>query len=214
MKLRVALGAVVLLGLLGACGPGKFADEATPFSADQPAPTLSSPSPASSAAVFPTAIKIPSIGVNNDHMMQVGLNPDKTLEVPPLNQPLLVGFFRLGPLPGESPMCTFDAGCPGSAVFAGHINGNGMQGAFAKLSKVKVGAIIEIPRSDNKVAVFTVYKVMIFKKAAFPTKDVYGDTPGPEIRVITCGPSDLDTAAGSYREQTVIKAKLKELRPA
>lgn len=217
MKLRAALGAVALLGLLAssACGPGKFADESAPLNVGAPLTSSdAAPAPPSAAGVIPLSIRIPSIGVNNDHMMQIGLNPDKTLEVPPLNQPLLIGWFRLGPLPGDSPMCTFDAGCPGSSVFAGHINGNGQQGAFAKLSKVKVGDIVEVPRSDGKVAVFTIYKVMIFKKANFPTKDVYGDTPSPEIRVITCGPSDLDAKAGSYREQTVLKGKLKELRPA
>ena len=88
-----------------------------------------------------------------------------------------------------------------------------MQGAFAKLSKVKVGDTIEVSRSDGKVAVFTVYKVMIFQKANFPTRDIYGDTTTPELRAITCGPSDLDRAAGSYRQQTVVKARLTSLKP-
>jgi hypothetical protein len=216
VKWRAALGALCLGLLLAGCGgPGKFADETAPLTASDTPPTSSEAAPSSPGAdVTPTAVRIPSIGVNNNEMMQVGLNPDRSLEVPPLSEPTLIGWYRNSPLPGDSPMCTFDAGCPGSSVLLGHINGNGAQGAFAKLSKVKVGSTIEVSRSDGKVAVFTVYKVMIFQKANFPTKDIYGTTSSAELRVITCGPSDLDRAAGSYRQQTVLKAKLKELRPA
>lgn len=217
MKLRAALGAVALLGLLASCGPGKFADESAPLNVGAPL-TSSDAAPAvppSSAGVIPLSIRIPSIGVNNDHMMQIGLNPDKTLEVPPLNQPLLIGWFRLGPLPGDSALCSYTQGCVQSSVMNSHINSDGVQGGFAKLSQLKVGATIEVSRSDGKVAIFTVYKVMIFKKDAFPTRDIYGDGTGAvELRLITCGPNDLDRKAGSYRDQTVIKAKLKELRPA
>lgn len=160
----------------------------------------------------PTAIRIPSIGVNNHQMMQVGLNPDRSLEVPPLSEPLLVGWFKLGPLPGEKSTCSFSAGCPGSSIMGAHVNANGVQGAFAKLAQVKTGAVVEVDRSDGQTAVFKVTRVQIIKKSAFPTKSVYGDTTGPELRLLTCGPGAV--VNGSYLSQTIVYATLTSLKPS
>lgn len=161
--------------------------------------------------VTPTAVRIPSIGVNNNEMMQVGLNPDRSLEVPPYSQPKLIGWFKLGPLPGEKATCSFAAGCPGPAIMNAHINADGVQGAFAKLAQVKPGAVVEVDRSDNRTAVFKVTRVQILKKTVFPTKTAYGDTAGPELRLITCGPGEV--VNGSYLNQTIIYATLTQLKP-
>lgn len=210
MKLRVALGAVVLLGLLGACGPGKFADESGPLQVGgAPLTSSDSPPPPSSAAVIPTGIRIPSVGVNNREFMQVGL-VSKELEVPPLSQPKLVGWFKLGPLPGDSALCSFAEGCVQPAVVLSHVNGNGVQGGFAKLSSVKVGASVEVDRSDGQTAVFKVAKVMVFKKTAFDTKSVYG-AAGPSLVLITCGPGTV--VDGSYLNQTVVVAQRTAMKP-
>ena len=212
-RLRAALGAIALLGLLAGCGAGKFADEPAPLNTSD-APSPSTP-PSSTADVVPLGIRIPAIKVNNRQFMQVGLAPDRSLEVPPVNQPLLTGWYRDSRLPGDGPPegCTFASGCVSSSILIGHVNGDGQQGVFAKLAQLKAGALIEIDRSDGKTAVFKANKTTVFKKAAFPTKSIYGDVTKPEIRLITCGPSDYDAAARSYREQTVTFATLVELKP-
>jgi hypothetical protein len=212
MKLRVALGAVVLLGLLGACGPGKFADESGPLQVGAPLTSSDAPPdapPPSSAAVFPMGIRIPAIGLNNREFMQVGL-VNKELEVPPLSQPKLVGWFRLSPIPGESALCSFAAGCVQPSVIVSHVNGNGVQGGFAKLSQIKVGAMVEVDRSDQKTAVFKVTKVRTFLKTAFDTKGTYGGT-SPSLTMITCGPGQVIN--GSYLNQTVVTADLITVKP-
>jgi hypothetical protein len=142
-------------------------------------------------------------------MMQVGLNPDRSLEVPPLSQPKLIGWFKLGPLPGESALCPFSAGCVQPSVMLSHVNGDGVQGGFAKLSSIKVGATVEVDRSDSRTAVFKVAKIMVFKKTAFDSKSVYG-VAGPALVLITCGPGQVIN--GSYVNQTVIVAKRTELK--
>ena len=207
MKLRAALGVVVLLGLLAGCGgPGKFADEAAPLTASDSAPP---PSVATTADVIPMGIRIPSIGLNNRTFMQVGLVGGE-LEVPPLSQPKLVGWFKLSPVPGDSALCSFEGGCVQPSVLVSHINGNGVAGGFAKLAQVKVGAAVEVDRSDGKTAVFKVTKTKVFSKTQFDTKGIYGGS-GPSLVLITCGPGAV--VGGSYLNQTVVTATLTTIRP-
>jgi hypothetical protein len=53
-----------------------------------------------------------------------------------------------------------------------------------------------VRRRDGTSALFTAYSVDRYDKSAFPTEQVYGDTDGAELRLITCG-GDFDRAAGS-----------------
>ena len=211
MKLRAALGAVLLLGLLGACGPGKFADESAPLNVGAPLTSSDAPPPASSAGVIAMGMRIPSIGLNNHTFMQVGLVGGE-LEVPPLSQPGLVGWYKDSPIPGESALCSFDngKGCVQRTVLGAHINANGVQGAFAKLAQVKVGAIVEVDRSDQKTAVFKVTKTKVFLKTSFPTAEVYGGS-GPSLILLTCGPGAV--VKGSYLNQTAVWADLVTVKP-
>jgi LPXTG-site transpeptidase (sortase) family protein len=194
----------VLLGLLAGCGPGKFADEAAPLTASDSAPP---PSVATTAGVIPMELQIPSIGLDNKTFMQVGLISGGELEVPPLSQPKLIGWFKLSPVPGDSALCSFDSGkgCVQPSVLGAHINANGVSGAFAKLAQVKVGAEVRVLRSDDKTAVFKVTKTKIFSKTAFDTKAVYGGS-GPSLVLLTCGPGAV--VKGSYLNQTAVWATL------
>ena len=45
-----------------------------------------------------------------------------------------------------------------------------------------------------------------YAKDAFPTHEVYGPTPGAELRLITCG-GEFDRAARSYRDNVVVYAR-------
>lgn len=211
----------MLLGLLAGCGgPGKFADETAPFSVESPAPSAP---PASTAGVFPMELRIPAIELDNKTFTQVGLNPpdsrgNQSMEVPPLSQPKLVGWFKLGPIPGESALCSFEQKCVQPAVLGAHVNANGVQGAFAHLADKKcktcdykvMGATVEVDRSDGKTAVFKVNKVRVFSKATFDTRAVYGGS-GPSLVLLTCGPGAV--VNGSYLNQTVAWATLVTVKP-
>ena len=64
-------------------------------------------------------------------------------------------------------------------------------------------------REDGRTVVYEVYRVDQFAKDAFPTVDVYGSTPGPELLVITCGGEWNGT---QYTTRVVVIAKRLEVR--
>jgi hypothetical protein len=46
-----------------------------------------------------------------------------------------------------------------------------------------------------------------YAKSVFPTADVYGNTQGPELRLVTCG-GDFDQTSGHYKDNVVVFARL------
>jgi len=51
-------------------------------------------------AAEPTHLTVPAIGVSSD-LLQLGLNPDNTLQVPPLSKNSQAGWYRSSPSPGQ-----------------------------------------------------------------------------------------------------------------
>ena len=148
------------------------------------------------AASAPTEVRIDAIDAASS-LVPLGLNPDRTITVPPVNTPLQASWYRLGPTPGA----------PGPAIILGHVNGNGQDGIFARLNQVKPGDQVKVTRQDGKTAVFTVTKLQQIAKNAFPTVDVYGDTPDAQLRLITCG-GGFDKGKGSYVDSIIAFATL------
>ena len=152
------------------------------------------------AASTPTTVSVPSIGATSS-LMDLGQNPDGSLAVPPLTNPMQAGWYDKSPTPGSL----------GPAVILGHINGNGKAGIFYKLKDVKAGDQVMVARQDGQTAVFTVSHIDTVPKAAFPADQVYGDTPDAQLRLITCG-GIFDPAARSYEANVVVYANLTEVR--
>jgi hypothetical protein len=50
-------------------------------------------------------------------------------------------------------------------------------------------------------------EIRVVPKTDFPTFDVYSNTDGPELRLITCG-GPFDSAARSYLDNIVVFATL------
>lgn len=216
-----ALLAILLAGLaLSGCGSPS---PETPGQ-DQ-LPRYSAPD---AISMQPTGIRIPSIGLKagGDDWQPLGIQgedgvpvtpPGKKgqIEIPPLSQPMKLGWY----CPNKLPKCGAPVpGQMGPATVLGHVNGNGKQGVFAKLAKVKVGDLVEIDRADNVTIAFKIVEVGEPLKANFPTEKVYGDTPTPTLRLITCGGGDnaLETTASgsrSYKNQTIIYADMIDQRP-
>jgi hypothetical protein len=59
--------------------------------------------------------------------------------------------------------------------------------------------------------VFRAYRVATFAKNRFPTRLVYGPTPDPELRLITCG-GPFNPVAHSYADNVVVFARLAAVR--
>lgn len=180
----------VLLGLLAGCA-------GTPQQGTEPpaAPVTSSAQPAPAAE--PEAVDIPRIGAHST-LVPLGLNPDQTIEVPPVTQPLQAGWYRFGPSPGEV----------GPAVILGHVDGNKQKGIFYRLRELAPGDEVTVSRKDGSAVRFAVSRIEQIDKDTFPSDAVYGDTAGPELRLITCGGS-FDHAAHSYRDNIIVFAVLR-----
>ena len=171
-----------------------------PTASGTPKPTT----PLVLAASAPSAITIPSIGVQST-LVQLGLNPDKSIEVPSLDDPdSKAGWYKYSPTPGQI----------GPTVILGHVDSAKYgPGVFFKLGALQPGATVEVTLTDRIVAVFTVDKVVAYPKSAFPSTAVYGTINHPGLRLITCG-GTFDPAAGSYESNIVAYATLTARHPA
>jgi LPXTG-site transpeptidase (sortase) family protein len=146
----------------------------------------------------PVSISVPAIGVRSD-LLTLGLNPDGTLEVPqPGPDYDKAAWFGDSPRPGDV----------GPAVIEGHVDSaaNGPS-VFYRLGDLVVGDRIDVTREDGTVAGFVVDEVRVVPKTDFPTFDVYSNTDGPALRLITCG-GPFDSKARSYLDNIVVFASL------
>jgi sortase (surface protein transpeptidase) len=170
---------------------------ATTSAQDTPVPTdpRATKSPALTAAT-PTQLSIPSIGVNGT-LLKLGLNKDKSVQVPPLTRNAHAGWLRTSPTPGQI----------GPAVILGHVDSKYGPGVFFKLGALKPGATVRITRTDHTVAVFKVDRVVSYPKATFPTLAVYGNTDHAALRLITCG-GKFDPNRQGYQSNIVAYASM------
>jgi hypothetical protein len=178
-----------------------------------PAPMSPAPGPTTAAtarpdgpvlaASEPVRLDIPAIGVGTV-MHPLGLNPDRTVQVPPLTKDSWAGWYRNSPAPGQL----------GPAVILGHIDSARYgPGVFFKLGALRPGDTVSVTRADRTVAVFRVDRVAEFAKDHFPTLDVYGNTDRAALRLITCG-GKFDLSAHSYEDNIVAFASLVSSHPA
>jgi sortase (surface protein transpeptidase) len=130
-------------------------------------------------------------------LMLLGLNADQTVQVPPLSNPMLAGWYSLGPTPGEV----------GASVILGHVDGYSEPGIFFRLRELQPGDRVLVTREDGITAQFQVYHTELAPKADFPTDKVNGDTSRPELRLITCG-GTFDWHSGNYRDNVIVFAAL------
>jgi hypothetical protein len=148
-------------------------------------------------AADPLHLTIPAIGVSSD-LLNLGLNPDSTLEVPPLSRDSRAGWYRGSPAPGQL----------GPSVILGHVDSAEYgAGIFFRLGALRPGDTITVTRADHTAATFRVNRVASYPKDDFPTLDVYGNTDDAELRLITCGGA-FDSAARSYLNNIVVYASL------
>lgn len=181
--------------------PGLGSTQSTTTSGGTTSPTPTSTQLVLAASV-PLSITIPSIGAQST-LLRLGLNPDKSIEVPPLDEPeSRAGWYKYSPTPGQI----------GPTVILGHVDSARHGPAvFFKLGALQPGAAVEVTLTDRMVAVFTVEKVVAYQKSEFPTDAVYGDIDYPGLRLITCG-GTFDAASGSYEGSIVAYAKLTSSR--
>ena len=145
-----------------------------------------------SSSAPPLRVTVPRIGVDST-LVPLALDPAGAL-VPPV-ETALAGWSAQGTRPGAV----------GPAVIAGHVDSYRGPGVFSRLRQVAPGDLVLVDRADGTTLTFVVTRVDHYRKDAFPTARVYGPTPGPELRLITCGGA-FDRSARSYEEDVVVSA--------
>jgi LPXTG-site transpeptidase (sortase) family protein len=144
----------------------------------------------------PVRIRIPAIGVSAP-VMRLGQNAGGSVQVPPLGEHNLAGWYAYGPAPGQR----------GAAVILGHVDSLTGISVFFYLKDLRAGDRIYVTLADGRVAAFAVDGVQKVAKTAFPTALVYGKARYPELRLITCG-GPFDAASGHYLDNIIVYAHL------
>jgi sortase (surface protein transpeptidase) len=222
-RAAIALGAAVLLLAGGATvaavaaqpgGSGGGADTDARGPASTSAPSSSAPTsadPGSGAAgsfqdpaaqsyaappagATPERVQIPSIGVDSG-LEDLGLGAAGELDPPKAWES--AGWYRDGTVPGAV----------GPAVIAGHVDSGSGPAVFVDLAKLAVGDEIQVTLSTGTVETFRVTGSERTPKATFPTSDVYGSTPTPSLRLITCD-GTFDRSTGHYVDNLIVFADL------
>lgn len=162
------------------------------------------PGPSSGAVVaepdvLPLSIQIPKINVRSD-LVDLGLNPDRTIEVPTDFD--VAGWYVNRSVPGNV----------GPGVILGHVDSYTGPAVFFQLGTLVAGDRVQVTRSDGSIAVFAVTSVEQHGKEVgeFPTDRVYGQTDEPTLRLITCGGS-FDRSARSYDDNIIVFAEFVEI---
>jgi sortase (surface protein transpeptidase) len=195
----LAIGGFVVLRALtaGAALPPASAQEipatvgtAVPFPVDPSAVA------APLAPSTPVVIEIPAIGVKAP-IMALGRNSDGTVQVPPLGNHNLAGWYDGSVMPGQD----------GSSVILGHVDNYTGPSVFFGIKNLRPGDEIDVVRADGTVAAFAVDGVQKVAKTLFPASDVYASLPYPGLRLVTCG-GPFDAEAGQYLDNIVVYAHL------
>jgi len=140
----------------------------------------------------PVSLTIPLIGVKTQ-LITLGLTSSGALQVP--SSTSVAGWYTGSPKPGAI----------GSAIIVGHIDSITGPGVFYRLSELRPGDKVYVRRADGTLVEFRVTLVQSYLKDRFPTQAVYGPTPDPELRLITCGGA-FDYATGHYLSNIVVYA--------
>lgn len=138
---------------------------------------------------LPVRLLIPAINVNAN-IQYLGVNSKGEMEVP--NNIVDVGWLKSGALPGEI----------GSAVIAGHLNGNNNElGVFANLDKLKEGDKLYIEDDKDNSTVFIVREKRIYDSGY--ADEVFSANDKAYLNLITCD-GVWDKTKKNYSKRLVI----------
>lgn len=150
--------------------------------------------PSVAPAGSPVRITIPQIGADSG---LEDLHTDATGKLLPPAKPGVAGWYGAGVVPGQV----------GPAIIAGHIDYAAGPGIFERLHELTVGSTVQVTMSTGAVLNFRVTGSTQSAKVAFPTAEVYGITPDPQLRLISCA-GQFDRRTAHYLDNLVVFAVL------
>src|SRR5438876_11041606 len=190
-RLRMCLLAIIVVLALSACNSVSTSEELeTHISHSQNAksqPTVL-PIRKTDAALIPVRLIIPVITINAS-VEWVGTQSNADLATPMHNPWEDVGWYNLGPHPGER----------GSAVIDGHLDRpSGYPAVFWRLRDMHISDDILVLNSAGKMFHFHVARIALYTPQAAPIQDIFGNKGGTYLNLITCAgdwiPSQHQTA--------------------
>jgi sortase (surface protein transpeptidase) len=202
----ITIGGALVLGGLGTVVfalSGRLATGFTGAATEIPAsvqtgtPRLAAePAAAAMGASVPVRIEIPVLNVDAP-VTQLGNGPGNTIQVPPLNNHNLAGWYDHSVMPGQD----------GTSIILGHVDTYAGASVFFYIKTLAPGNLIKIIRADGSTAAFSVDGVQRVAKATFSANGIFGNTPYPELRLITCG-GPFDAATRQYLDNIVVYSHL------
>lgn len=140
----------------------------------------------------PIGLTIESLGINVATVIDVGVEDNGDMEVPPADE---VGWYRYGPAPGQE----------GSSVLAAHIAYDGVDGVFVNLDDLALGSIIAVEYDDGSIAEFEAVATEQYNKQQLPKDSIFARTGEPQLVLITCG-GEFNRQVRSYDDNIVVYA--------
>ncbi|WP_055952610.1 class F sortase [Curtobacterium sp. Leaf261] len=162
--------------------------------ADGPQDPTANETSSTAADAVPVSVHIPSIHVDAN---LEDLHKDAAGALEPPTEWNDAGWYSDGVVPGHV----------GPAIIAGHVDSLTSAAIFYDLDELAAGDAVTVSMSDGTTLSFTVRSSQQAAKNAFPTSNVYGTTPTPELRLITCG-GTFDKTAGHYTDNLIVFADL------
>ena len=159
-----------------------------------PARTLAEVSNSTVETAEPVSVSIDRLGLDLTTVLAVGTLANGEMEVPPPHQ---VGWYRFGPAPGQA----------GSAVLAGHVASDGVDGVFRHLDQLEPGDLITVGFDNGISLVFAVNDQTQINKSALPFDRLFARNGPSQLALITCG-GPFNYEARSYQDNVVITADL------
>ena len=144
------------------------------------------------ALTVPARVRIPKRGIDAS-VDGVGVGPDGELLVPALASRVV--WYQAGSVPGSS----------GTALLAGHVDYNGVEGAFAQLRTLGPGDAIEIEDLAGHIRGFRVTARQLVRKNQLAVAGLTQSKGPSRLALITCG-GDFDKLHRSYVDNVVIWA--------
>jgi len=141
-------------------------------------------------------VEIPALDIDAP-VMKLGRAASGAVEVPPLDNHNLTGWFDDSVTPGQV----------GTSVILGHVDNFTGPSVFFSIKTLRPGDLIKVIRADGRTAVFSVDGVQKVAKATFSSSIIYSNTKYPGLRLITCG-GPFDTATRQYLDNIVVYSHL------
>ena len=145
----------------------------------------------------PVRLIVPKANIDVTFEEPLGLNDDKTVEVPDSYEK--VGWYKYGVTPGEI----------GSAVILGHVDSFRGPAVFFNLQYLHEGDQIQVEREDGTTALFEIDRLERYAQDNFPATLVYGKTNDAQLRLVTCT-GTFDHGMQKYSHNLVVYASLVE----